>query len=277
MSRRRTILVSLVFFTTLFTATTLLRHWYIRHKLLQTVGQELDDWAYDLATTLNRGDQLNLANLRRRTPKASAFVVLAPDGTVIDTHGFVEGSIVYADLPAGLVYDQTVRVKSALGEEWYLRQKKVKGGSIIVGESSIVAPPNIDDRLENSARRFGDSIESATDPGSRDPNEPVDFAVLDDHGTILDAYGGIPLKATKTGLLFTEDGSVVTMSSTVFLVHKVPIIDQAKHQRGTIVVIKNIELEMNMLHQMLVFNAVVAVASLLLCGFVLVLEFRERN
>jgi len=164
-----------------------------------------------------------------------------------------------------------------LGEEWYLLQKKVKGGSIIVGESSIVSPPNIDDRLENSVRRFGDSIESATDPGSRDPNEPVDFAVLDDHGTILDAYGGIPLKATKTGLLFTEDGSVIYMSSTVFLVHKVAIIDQAKRQRGTIVVIKNIELEMNMLHQTLVFNAVVAVISLLLCGFVLVLEFREVN
>src|SRR5262245_25770154 len=119
MSRRRTILVSLVFFATLFTATASLQYWFIRHKILQTVGQQLDDWADDLSTTLNGGDQLKLADFRHRTPKASAFVVLASDGTVIDTRGFVEGSIVYATLPAGLVLDHPVRVKSALGEEWY--------------------------------------------------------------------------------------------------------------------------------------------------------------
>jgi hypothetical protein len=267
----------LVFFATLFTATASLQYWFIRHKILHTVGQQLDDWADDLSTTLNGGDQLNLTDFRRRAPKASAFVVLASDGTVIDTHGFVQGSVVYATLPAGLVYDHPVRVKSALGEEWYLMEKKVKGGSIIVGESSIIAPSDINTRLLESAKRFGASIESAMDPSSRDPNEPVDFAILDNHGVILDDYGGIPLKATKTGLLFTEDGSVVTMSSTAFLVRKVPIIDRARHQRGTILVVRNVELEEDVLHELLVFNVVVAVASLLLCGFVLVLEFREMN
>ena len=156
-------------------------------------------------------------------------------------------------------------------------EKKVKGGSIIVGMSSTVSPPDINDRLLNSAKRFGDSIESAMDPGSRDPNEPVDFVVLDDHGTILDDYGGIPLKTTRTGLLFTEDGSVVTMSSTIFFVRKFSIFDQAKHQIGTILLFKNIDLVMDMLHQVRVFSIAVAVVSLLLCGFVLVLEFREKN
>src|SRR5262249_28313922 len=147
-----------------------------------------------------------------------------------------------------------VRIKTALGEECYLMEKKVKGGSVIVGESSIIAPPDIDARLLDSEKRFGDSIESAMDSSSQDPNEPVDFAVLDDHGAVLDDYGGIPLKATKTGLLFTGDGSVVTVSSTAFLVRKVPIIDRAKRQRGTILVMRNVELEEEMLHQLLVFN-----------------------
>ena len=277
MSRRRTILVSLIFFVALFTATASLQYWFMRHKILQTVGQELNSWAYDLSATLNAGDQLNLADLRRRAPRASAFVVLSSDGTVIDMHGFVQGSIVYAALPAGLVYDRPVRIKSPLGEEWYLMEKKVKGGSIIVGKSSVVSPSDINTRLPDSARRFGDSIGSAMDPSSRDPNEPLDFAVLDNHGTILDDEGGIPLKATKKGLLFTENGSIVIMSSTAFLVRKLPIIDRAKHQRGTILVIKNVELEMDMLHELLIFNVIVAVISLLLCGFVLVLEFREMN
>jgi hypothetical protein len=115
------------------------------------------------------------------------------------------------------------------------------------------------------------------DPSSRHPNDPVDFAILDDHGEILDDYGGIPLKATKTGLLFTEDGSIVTMSSEVFFVHKVPIIDRARHQRGTILVVRNVGLEEYMLHELLVFNVIVAITSFLLCGFVFALGFREMN
>ena len=241
------------------------------------MDQQLDYWAYDLSTTLNSGDQLNLATLRRSAPKASAFVVLASDGTVIDTQGFVRGSIVYAGVPAGLAYDHPVRIKSALGEEWYLMEKKVKGGSIIVGESSIISPPDINTRLLDSAKRFGDSVESAMDPSSRDPNAPVDFAVFDQSGVLLNDSGGIPLKATKTGLLFTGDGPIVTMSSTEYAVRKVAIMDRAQHQRGTILVTRSVELEVEVLHQSLVFNVVVAVASFVLCGFVLVLEYREMS
>ena len=75
--------------------------------------------------------------------------------------------------------------------------KKVKGGSIIVGESSIISPPDINARLLDSAKRLGNSIESAMDPSSRDPNASVDFAVLGDDGILLDDYGGIPLKAKE--------------------------------------------------------------------------------
>jgi len=277
MSRRRTILVSLVFFAALFTATASLQYWFIRHKIIQAVERQLDDWASDLTTTLNGGDQLDVAKLRRRAVGPSAFVILASDGTVIDTHGFVQGSIVYATPPAGLAADHPVRVKSTIGEDWYLMEKKVAGGSIIVGEPSIIARPDIEVRLLDSEKRFGDSIDSAMDIQSRDPNEPVDFAILDDHGLVLDDSGGIPLKATKTGLLFAQEGSEVTMSSTTYLVRKVPIIDHAKHRRGTILVLRNVELQEYMLHQLLVFNVVVAVVSLLLCGFVLVLEFREKG
>ena len=269
MSRRRAILVSLIFFATLFTVIASLQYWFIRHKILNTVGQQLDYWAYDLSTTLNRGDQLDLAALRRSVPKASAFVVLASDGTVIDTRGFVRGSIIYAALPAGLAYDHPVHVKSTLGEEWHLVAKKVKGGSIIVGESSIISPPDINARLLDSAKRFGNSIESAMDPSSRDPNASVGFAVLGDDGILLDDYGGIPLKARKTGLLFAAHDSVVTVSSMAFLVRKIAIMDPAKHQRGTILVTKDVELEEEMLHESLVFNIVVAAASFVLCGFCL--------
>ena len=49
--------------------------------------------------------------------------------------------------------------------------------------------------------------------------------------------------------------------------------DRDKHQRGTIMVIKDVELEQEMLHESLIFNIAVAAVSLLLCGLVLGLDF----
>jgi hypothetical protein len=277
MSRTRMILVSLVFFATLFTAIAVLQYWFVQHKLRQTVGQQLDYWADDLFTTLNHGDQLDVAALRRTAPKASAFVVLASDGTVIETHGFIQGSIIYAALPGGLAYDHLVHVKSSLGEEWNVLAHKVTGGSVIVGESSMNSPPDIGARLLNSEKRFGNTIESANDSRSRDPNETVDFAVLSDDGILEDDYGGIPLKARKTGLLFTQNGPIVTVSGTEFMVGKLAITDRAGRLRATILVTRDVELEEEMLHESLVFNIAVAIASFVLCGIVLGLEFYKMK
>jgi hypothetical protein len=277
MSRRRIILVSLVFFATLFTAIAVLQYWFVQHKLRQTVGQQLDYWADDLSTTLNHGDQFDVTALRHTIPAASAFVVLASDGTVIDTHGFIHGSISYAALPAGLAYDHIVQVKSSLGEEWNLLAHKVTGGSVIVGESSINSPPDISVRLLNSVKRFGNTIESARDPRSRDPNETVDFAVLSDDGILEADYGGIPLKARQTGRLFTENGPIVMVSGTTYLVRKVTITDRARRSRATILVTRDVELEEEMLHDSLVFNVAVAIASFVLCGVVLGLEFYKMK
>ena len=115
MSRTQTIVASLLFFAALFTIVAALQYWFIRHQIRQTVGSQLEYWADDLRMTLDRNDILDLAALRRAAPKASAFVILASDGTVIATHGFVRGSITYAALPAGLTYDQPVAVTLADG------------------------------------------------------------------------------------------------------------------------------------------------------------------
>ena len=77
MSRTRIVLVSLVFFAILFTAIAILQYWFVRHKLRQTVGQQLDYWADDLSTILNHGDQLDLAALRRTVPETARSVVRA--------------------------------------------------------------------------------------------------------------------------------------------------------------------------------------------------------
>ena len=273
MSRTRTMVFTLLFFATLFTIIAALQYLFIRNQIRRTVGGQLDGWANDLRTTLDPNEKLDLAALRRAAPKASAFLILASDGTIVATHGFVRGTISYAELPAGSTYDRPVLVKSSLGEEWHLFARKVKGGSVIVGASSTDSPPDINARLQETAKGFGNRLESAMFSSFRDKDANVDFALLTDDGILWDDYGGIPLKAKKTGLLFRGDGPIVTVAGTQFFIRRVAIMDRDKHQRGTIMVIKDVELEQEMLHESLIFNIAVAAVSLLLCGLVLGLDF----
>jgi hypothetical protein len=275
MSRTRTIFASLLFFAALFTVIAALQYLFIRHQIEQTVGGRLEYWARDLRTTLDRNDILDLAALRRAAPKASAFMILGSDGTVIAMHGFVRGSISYAALPAGSTYDKPVVVKSSLGEEWHLLARKLKGGALVVGASSTDCPPDINARLVETAKGFGSSFESAMFPSLRDKDANVDFALLTDDGILWEDNGGIPLRAKKMGLWFKGEGPIVTVAGTPFFIRKVPIMDRAKHQIGSIIVMKDVALEQEMLRDSLVFNVAVAIVSVLLCGLVLFVDLRK--
>jgi hypothetical protein len=166
-------------------------------------------------------------------------------------------------------------MKSSLGEQWHLFARKVKGGLVIVGASAFESPPNIDERLIETSKRFGDSLESALFPDFEFEDATINYAVLDDNGIISSDSVGIPLKTKKSPMLLTAGGPTITVAGRPFGFHKVPIMDEARHQTGTIVVLTEVTLEQQMLHSILMFNITVAVVGLLLCGLLLVIEFRK--
>ena len=79
------------------------------------------------------------------------------------------------------------------------------------------------------------------------------------------------------GLFLKSEGPIITVAGTPFFIRKVPIMDRAKHQLGSIIVMKDVALEQEMLHQSLIFNVAVAVVSLALCGLVLFLDFHKAG
>jgi len=250
----------------LFPAIAVVQYFFIRHEIRQIVGEKLSYWTDDLRHILGRNETLDLPALRHSAPKASAFVILASDGTVIATHGFVRGSISYAALPPVSSYDRPILVKSSLGEQWHLFARRLKGGSIIVGAPSSTSPSDINARLADSAKGFGSSFDSAMGAAFRERDAHVDFALLADDGVLWDDDGGIPLKVKKAALLNKAEGSIVTIAGTPFFISKVPILDRAKKQTGTIVVMKDVALEQRLILQVLMFNVIVAIGSLMLCG-----------
>ena len=277
MSRNRAISIALLLFAGLFITLAALQYLYARHKIRETVGVKLALEADNLLGTMDPHNQLDLAALRRAAPHASQFIILASDGTFISTAGFVKGTVSYADLPSGLSYDHPVLVKSSLGEDWHLFARKVKGGTVIVGESGYSSPADIDTRLLDAAKRFGDSLESAMGHVLQDQDAQMDFAVLADDGIVDEDHGGIPLKVKKKGLLLRADGPIATVAGRPFFVDKVPVMDRAKHQIGTIAVITDFKLEEEMLHDVLFFNIVVAASCVFLSGLVLFLDFYKTQ
>jgi hypothetical protein len=274
-SRNRAIVTALLLFAALFAITAALQYLFIRHEIRKTVNDQLDHWADDLHTILDRNNELDLAALRRAAPEASAFIIMASDGTFIATHGFVRGIVSYATLPPGSIYGKPIVITSSLGEEWHLFIRKIEGGSVVVGASNTDCPPDINARLVDTSKGFGNSLESAIAPSFREKDENVDFAVLADDGVLLDDYGGIPLKAKRRTLSLRADDSSVTIEGTPLFFRQVPILDQRKRQTGTIVVIKEVALEQEMLHESLFFNIAVAFVCLILSAVVLFLDFRN--
>jgi hypothetical protein len=275
MSGKRAISGILLFFAGLFIIVAVLQYAFIRHRINATVNEQLVNQAGRVEEIFERNKRLDLGTLRRAVPQASRFIILGPDATFIDVHGFVRGTVTYADLPAGLTYDKPFVMKSSLGEEWHLFARKVKGGLVIVGASGFESTPDIDERLIETSKRFGDTFETALFPDFGFEDATVNYAVLDDNGILWSDYGGIPLKTKKSPLVLGAGNPSITVAGRPYFFLKEPIMDEARHQIGTIVVLTEVTLEGKLLHDILMFNIAVAVVCLLLCGVLFVIEFRQ--
>jgi hypothetical protein len=248
---------------------------FIRHRINATVNEQLVNRARRVEEIFERNNRLDLGTLRRAVPQASRFIILGPDGTFIDVHGFVRGTVTYADLPAGLNYDKPFVMKSSLGEKWHLFARKVRGGLVIVGASAFESTPDIDERLIETSKRFGDTLDSAFFPDFGFEDSTVNYAVLDDNGILWSDYGGIPLKTKKSPLVLRAGGPTITVAGRPYFFLKEPIVDEARHQIGTIVVLTDVTLEQKLLHDTLMFNVAVTVVCLLICGILVVIQFRQ--
>jgi Putative DNA-binding domain len=75
---------------------------------------------------------------------------------------------------------------------------RVDGGIVFLG----VTPPgditNVDERLQETVKRFGPSLADALRVQDSDIDKNIDYAIVADDGTVKNAAGGIPLKAVLT-------------------------------------------------------------------------------
>lgn len=233
--RQRALLFAVIF---VFAAVTQLGFgWYQRRA---TAHDHLNRWAADVAKELQYTDRWNLTRFRQSFPDATHYYIFSNSGLVIDLEGFRPDLPIRVDLTGQAFGLHTVSVPET-NEAWRLLVTRLRGGLVLLGVSPPNDLTNVDSRLRQTASLFGSSLAEAqrVDPNTLDKN--IDYAVVGEDGTVVDAAGGIPLKIIVPPSVSLDQLTEVTgKNGAVFGVVSKPIFSSSKQSVGKVLVFDEI-------------------------------------
>jgi len=166
--------------------------WYRRREAARADLRAAVD---DVRRELRYESRWELTRLRQADIGGRYYIVDA-SGLTIDVEGFPADLAFRADatdLQPG-ISSITVPLTN---ETWRLLAAPIKGGEVVLGVSPPEDITGVDDRLQENAKRFGESLERATRVTPSDIDRNLYYAVLDDRGDVRFAIGGIPLRLVE--------------------------------------------------------------------------------
>lgn len=177
--------------------TQLAISWYHRRTAVKsTLARYADGIAHQLAFA----QRWDLNRYRAAEFDANHFYIIDRGGTIIDVEGFVAELDLQVTVPFGDNGLVTVSVPET-GETWRLFTRILRDSSrVILGISPPDELTRTDERLEENANRFGDSIDTATKVSTSEIDKNLDYALVDRGGHLRFALGGIPLKVVAGDL-----------------------------------------------------------------------------
>jgi hypothetical protein len=149
----------------------------------------------DIRQELSYENRWELTRLRQ-ADIGGQYCVVDASGLMLDVEGFAADLTFRAnvtDLQPG-IHSVTVPLTN---ETWRLLVEPVNGGRVILGVSPPEDITGVDDRLQENAKRFGESLEGATRVIPSDIDRNLYYAVIDDRGRVRFAIGGIPLRLVE--------------------------------------------------------------------------------
>jgi hypothetical protein len=255
---RNRLLFLIGLFTILFALIAVLQYRFVRAELRKNDLADMEGWADELVKLVDFQGKWDLAGLRRSIAEAQSYYVATKDGLLIDMGGMLDGMPAMSTLPPGLIEGTPVNFSSEIGERWRLLEKKVRGGTVILGVAASNSHPGQDAMLKANLSVFGDNLISASGVTDRQVDLTIEYAVLDDRGLLKNASGGIPLTFSNRELPFLHDsGSIVQINDAPYTTLAQPI-GAILNPVGYVVVFKDIGLEQDMLRHSLRFNLRVA-------------------
>jgi len=211
--------------------------WYER---LATTYADLRSTADQIRQDLRYSTGWDLVRFRQSEGGGGSYYILDRSGLVIDIAGFASDlgfDVNLVHQPPGF---QTLVVRETK-EEWRLLVVPVNGGTVIIGVSPPEDITRLDERLQENARRFGDTLEHAATVSPSDIDRNLDFAVIDANGRLRFAIGGIPLRLRSYPQSpFGEIMQLRTTSGTTHALLSTPFVDESGQTVGTVNVVSDL-------------------------------------
>jgi hypothetical protein len=213
--------------------------WYerqhaVRSNLRKDVEKILREVRYSNAWDLTR--------LRQADLTVGSYYILDRSGLVIDTFQFIPDlgfQAVVADFQPGL---RTTR-QTRTNETWRLLVRPLAGGWLILGVSPPANYTRIDERLQENAGLFGDSLEKAATVSPSEVDRDLEYALLDTRGNIRFLLGSIPLTLRQYPQLPVGEATVLhTPIGTTYIGLSAPFLDAIGATVGTITVLQELPL-----------------------------------
>jgi hypothetical protein len=188
--RRATLLFVALF---LFAVVTQLGVGWFRRR--EGARADLRRAVSDICKELRYDSHWDLSRLRQADLTYNYYIVDA-SGLAIDIEGFTPDLTFRADLTNLSAGIHTITVP-VTNETWRLVVAPVEGGTVTIGVSPPEDITRVDERLEQNAKLFGTTLESATRVRPSDVDRNLDYAVLDIHRGLRGVVGGVPLTLTE--------------------------------------------------------------------------------
>jgi hypothetical protein len=201
----------------LFTAVAAGQYFFLSYQLRQRATDELSHLTAVMKKDIAFNDSWNLEGYHRTSTAAPNYLVLAENGTLVDTEGFLKGMVTHVSMPFRFEYGRPFRVASDVGEVWSLYVQRLNDGLVILGAREGTAPADTAQRFVTSAARFGNKLGDALNTPERSIDEAFDYAVIDSSGNLRRAFGGIPLKTAPRRYLIMRPPLRFAISTEIFI------------------------------------------------------------
>jgi len=246
-------------FAVLFTIAAVGQYGFLRWQLNRQNKHFLNDAAEGMRDSIAFEDGWNLQGYRNTSEGPDDYLVIAQNGTLIDTHGDLAGMILHVSLPFAFQYDYPVSFLSDVGEYWNLYVHKLSDGIVVLGARKEVTPEDINERFASNAARFGASVKDAKDTPERKIDEAFDFAIIDGNGNLLRTTGGIPLKTSPPAIPAKPTlAPTRQVDGEMYAVFLDPVANKSGSLVGLISVFEDVTSDEQVLRGSAIFNTIVA-------------------
>jgi hypothetical protein len=261
-----------------------LQYFFVKAQVNKTVLDELNYSATQINRVIALVGALNFQGIDRARIEAKDYYIFYEDGLLLNANAerSIPGLIEHIDfLGSNELSDMKPKtITSTTGEKWRMLLKKVEGGIVILGISSVDKVDSPDYMLVDNSKYFGPTLNDVRMVNMSIVDGEVDYAVIDSLGNLVSAAGRIPLYSRNGSLRGMAKKGIrrIISDGRSYLVLYKPLLDGYCNPIGTIVVTQDISLEQHALNNQVLFNILFALCSLVIILVVgLLYSFQRKS